>query len=177
MRGSAVFATLLTPERREALSSVQGEYGVGNTGRRSRKWAATGGFAGLAQNHGPGPSAMDQLIFTDEAAHRRGTGAFLTINSVAPTIMAYGTDEQRFPCPDRRRDAALLDRLPGRRRHRLANHRTTAVRDGDDYVVNGQKVWTSGTPTTSQLAVRTNPVFWGKKHRGISVLIGADDLR
>ena len=53
----------------------------------------------------------------------------------------------------------------------LAALRTTAVRDGDDYVINGQKMWTSLIAYADYvwLAVRTNPE--AKKHRGISMLI------
>lgn len=97
------FATLMTPERREALSSVQGEYGVGNVYRETIAQMGRDGWLALGwpkEYGGQGRSAMDQLIFTDEAAIAGAPVPFLTINSVAPTIMAYGTDEQkRFSCP------------------------------------------------------------------------------
>lgn len=59
----------------------------------------------------------------------------------------------------------------------MAALRATAVRDGDDYVVNGQKMWTSLIAYADYvwLAVRTNPE--AKKHRGISMLILADHRR
>ena len=99
---------------------------------------------------------------------------FLTINSVAPTIMAFGTDEQK---------KFFLPKIAAGELHfsigysepgagtDLAALRTTAVRDGDDYVINGQKMWTSLIPYADYvwLAVRTNPE--AKKHRGISMLI------
>lgn len=174
------FATLMTPERREALSSVQGEYGVGNVYRETIAQMGRDGWLALGwpkEYGGQGRSAMDQLIFTDEAAIAGAPVPFLTINSVAPTIMAYGTDEQkRFFLP---RIAAgdlhfsIGYSEPGAGTD-LANLRTTAVRDGDDYVVNGQKMWTSLIQYADYvwLAVRTNPESSGaKKHRGISVLI------
>lgn len=92
------FATLMTPERREALSSVQGEYGVGNVYRETIAQMGRDGWLALGwpkEYGGQGRSAMDQLIFTDEAAIAGAPVPFLTINSVAPTIMAYGTDEQK----------------------------------------------------------------------------------
>jgi alkylation response protein AidB-like acyl-CoA dehydrogenase len=117
---------------------------------------------------------MDQLIFTDEAAIAGAPVPFLTINSVAPTIMAFGTDEQK---------AFYLPRIAAGDIHfaigysepeagtDLANLRTSAVRDGDDYVINGQKMWTSLIQYADYvwLAVRTNTE--AKKHHGISVLI------
>lgn len=130
------FATLMTPERREALSSVQGEYGVGNVYRETIAQMGRDGWLALGwpkEYGGQGRSAMDQLIFTDEAAIAGAPVPFLTINSVAPTIMAYGTDEQkRFFLP---RIAAgdlhfsIGYSEPGAGTD-LANLRTTAVRDG-----------------------------------------------
>ncbi len=103
---------------------------------------------------------------------------FLTINSVAPTIMAFGTDEQK---------KFFLPKIAAGELHfsigysepgagtDLAALRTTAVRDGDDYVINGQKMWTSLIAYADYvwLAVRTNPE--AKKHRGISMLIVPTD--
>ena len=125
---------------------------------------------------GQARSAMDQLIFTDEAAIAGAPVPFLTINSVAPTIMAFGTDEQKSSsAQDRLGRPALLDRLLRAAGTDLAALRTTAVRDGDDYVINGQKMWTSLIQYADYvwLAVRTNPE--AKKHRGISMLIVPTD--
>jgi hypothetical protein len=123
---------------------------------------------------GQARSPMDQLIFTDEAAVAGAPVPFLTINSVAPTIMAFGTDEQKkFYLPKIASGDlhfAIGYSEPGAGTD-LANLRTAAVRDGDDYVVNGQKMWTSLIQYADYvwLAVRTNSE--AKKHRGISVLI------
>ncbi|HZE17152.1 MAG TPA: acyl-CoA dehydrogenase family protein, partial [Mycobacterium sp.] len=123
---------------------------------------------------GQARSAMDQLIFTDEAAIAGAPVPFLTINSVAPTIMAFGSEEQKkFFLP--KIAAGGLHFAIGYSEPSagtdLANLRTTAVRDGDDYIVNGQKMWTSLIQYADYvwLAVRTNTA--AKKHRGISVLI------
>ena len=117
---------------------------------------------------------MDGLIFNDEAAIANVPVPFLTINSVAPTIMAFGTEEQKkFFLPkiaagDLHFSIGYSE--PGAGTD-LAALRTTAVRDGDDYVINGQKMWTSLIAYADYvwLAVRTNPE--AKKHRGISMLI------
>ena len=123
---------------------------------------------------------MDGLIFNDEAAIASVPVPFLTINSVAPTIMAFGTDEQKkFFLPKIAAGElhfAIGYSEPGAGTD-LAALRTTAVRDGDDYVINGQKMWTSLIAYADYvwLAVRTNPE--AKKHRGISMLIVPTDRR
>ena len=171
------FATLITPERREALMSTSGEYGSGNVYRATVAQMGRDGWLALGwptEYGGQARSTMDQLIFTDEAAIAGAPVPFLTINSVAPTIMAYGTDEQKkFYLPKIAAGDlhfAIGYSEPGAGTD-LANLRTAAVRDGDDYIVNGQKMWTSLIQYADYvwLAVRTNTE--AKKHRGISVLI------
>ncbi|MGH3595690.1 MAG: acyl-CoA dehydrogenase family protein [Mycobacterium sp.] len=171
------FATLITPERREALNSTSGEMGSGNVYRETVAQMGRDGWLALGwpkEDGGAARSAMDQLIFTDEAAIAGAPVPFLTINSVAPTIMAFGSEEQKkFFLPKIAAGDlhfAIGYSEPGAGTD-LANLRTTAVRDGDDYVVNGQKMWTSLIQYADYvwLAVRTNAE--AKKHRGISVLI------
>lgn len=171
------FTTLMTPERREALSSTQGEYGTGNVYRETVAQMGKDGWLTLSwpkEYGGQARSAMDQLIFTDEAAIAGAPVPFLTINSVAPTIMAFGTEEQKkFFLPKIAAGElhfAIGYSEPGAGTD-LASLRTTAVRDGDDYVINGQKMWTSLIAYADYvwLAARTNPE--AKKHRGISMLI------
>ncbi|QCH25712.1 acyl-CoA dehydrogenase family protein [Mycobacteroides salmoniphilum] len=173
----AYFDTLLTPERREALASNQGEYGSGNVYRETVEQMGADGWLALGwpqEFGGQDRSVMDQLIFTDEAAIAGAPVPFLTINSVAPTIMHYGSDEQK---------KFFLPKIAAGKLHfsigysepgagtDLASLRTSAVRDGDDYVINGQKMWTSLIEYADYiwLAVRTNTEV--KKHRGISMLI------
>ncbi|KAA0109314.1 acyl-CoA dehydrogenase [Mycolicibacterium sp. P1-5] len=172
------FGRLMTAERQEALMSTSGgEIGTGNVYRETVSQMGKDGWLTLnwpeeygGQNRDP----MDSLIFTDEASIAGAPVPFLTINSVAPTIMAYGTDEQKnFYLPKIASGDlhfAIGYSEPGAGTD-LAALRTAAVRDGDDYVVNGQKMWTSLIQYADYvwLAVRTNPE--AKKHRGISVLI------
>jgi alkylation response protein AidB-like acyl-CoA dehydrogenase len=171
------FTTLMTPERREALtSSGGGEVGTGTAYRDTVAQMGKDGWLTLnwpKEYGGQDRSPMDSLIFTDEAAIAGVPVPFLTINSVAPTIMAFGTEEQK---------KFFLPKIAAGELHfsigysepgagtDLANLRTTAVRDGDDYVINGQKMWTSLIAYADWvwLAVRTNPE--AKKHRGISML-------
>ena len=171
------FSTLMTPERSEALMAVGGEYGTGNAYRETVAQMGRDGWLALGwpkEYGGQARSTMDQLIFTDEAAIAGAPVPFLTINSVAPTIMAFGTEEQKkFYLPkiangDLHFSIGYSEPEAGTD---LANLRTSAVRDGDDYVINGQKMWTSLIQYADYvwLAVRTNAE--AKKHRGISMLI------
>ncbi|AOD21767.1 acyl-CoA dehydrogenase [Rhodococcus sp. p52] len=177
----AYFAQIMTPERREALAATTGEYGSGNVYREGVQQMGKDGWLTLGwpeEYGGQNRSAMDQLIFTDEAAIAGAPVPFLTIDSVAPTIMHYGTDEQKeFFLP--RISAGELHfsigySEPGAGTD-LASLRTTAVRDGDEWVINGQKMWTSLIAYADYvwLAARTNPDV--KKHKGISVFIVPTD--
>ncbi|WLP89244.1 acyl-CoA dehydrogenase family protein [Gordonia sp. NB41Y] len=181
------FAGLMTDERRAALSGGDGELGEGDAYRDVVRQMGADGWLALGwpeEFGGQNRSMMDQLIFTDEAAIAGAPVPFLTINSVAPTIMAYGTDEQK---------AFFLPKIAAGELHfsigysepgagtDLAALRTTAIRDGDEYVINGQKMWTSLVPYADYiwLACRTDPAALTaegkaagvKKHHGISVLI------
>ena len=171
------FAGLMTPERREALMATTGEYGSGDVYRQTVSQMGRDGWLALGwprEYGGQARSTMDQLIFTDEAAIAGAPVPFLTINSVAPTIMAYGTEEQKkqflpgIAAGDIHFSIGYSE--PGAGTD-LAALRTSAVRDGEDYVINGQKMWTSLIQYADYvwLAVRTNTE--AKKHRGISVLI------
>src|ERR1700751_2322797 len=173
----AYFTKLMPPERAEALASNDGEMGRGNVYRETVAQMGKDGWLTLSwpkEFGGQARPPIDGLIFNDEAAIANVPVPFLTINSVAPTIMAFGTDEQKKFFLPKIASGVLHFSIgysePGAGTD-LANLRTTAVRDGDDYVINGQKMWTSLIAYADWvwLAVRTNPE--AKKHRGISMLI------
>src|SRR3954452_20262948 len=127
---------------------------------------------------GKGRPLVEQLIFVEES-HRAGVPLpLLTLNSVGPTIVAMGSDEQkqRF-LPDILKGEihfAIGYTEPGAGTD-LAGLQTRAVLDGDEFVINGQKVFTSVTNYADYvwLAVRTDPD--APKHKGISVLIVPTD--
>jgi alkylation response protein AidB-like acyl-CoA dehydrogenase len=175
------FAALMTPERVEGLATTTGEYGARDVYRETVRQMGHDGWLSLgwpAEYGGRAGSAMDQLIFSDEAARAGAPVPFLTINTVAPTIMMFGTDNQkRFFLPKIAAGEVHFSigySEPGAGTD-LASLRTKAVRDGDEYLINGQKMWTSLIAYADYvwLAVRTNPE--AKKHRGISVLIVPTD--
>jgi len=173
------FAALMTPERREGLhprAGAEGDYGDGEAYRDTVAQLGADGWLVLnwpVEHGGQGRGALEQLIFTEEAARAGVPVPFLTLNTVGPTIMRFGTPQQR---------AHFLPRIAAGRLHfsigysepeagtDLAALRTRADRDGDDYVVNGQKLWTSLIQYADYvwLACRTAPD--APKHRGLSVL-------
>jgi alkylation response protein AidB-like acyl-CoA dehydrogenase len=175
------FRTLMTPERRAALAIPDSDYGDGATYKEIVRQMGMDGWLTLAwpeEYGGRGGSTLDQLIFTDEAAIAGAPVPFLTINTVGPTIMRFGTPEQR---------AFYLPKIAAGEIHfsigysepdagtDLASLRTRAEREGDEYVVNGQKMWTSLIQHADYvwLACRTDPD--AQKHRGLSILIVPTD--
>lgn len=123
---------------------------------------------------GHGFGDVEQQIFANEAMRADVPLPGVTLQTVGPTLQVYGTDEQKrkflpailagevhfaigYSEPEAGTDLAAL--------------RTTAVRDGDEYVVNGQKIFTTGGHDADYiwLAVRTGSA--DSRHRGISILI------
>jgi 3-oxocholest-4-en-26-oyl-CoA dehydrogenase alpha subunit len=177
----AYFAGLMTPELRAGLANAAGEYGGGHAYRQIVRQLGRDGWLVLGwptEYGGRGGSMIDQLIFTDEAAIAHVPVPFLTLNSVGPTIMKFGTPEQK---------AQYLPRIAAGEIHfsigysepeagtDLASLRTRAVRDGDEYVVNGQKMWTSLIQYADYvwLACRTDSE--APRHKGLSILIVPTD--
>lgn len=175
------FAKLMTPERRESLTTTEGEYGDGKAYKETVRQMGKDGWLGIGwptEYGGQNRSMMEQLIFTDEASIAGAPVPFLTINTVGPTIMTYGTEEQK-------RD--LLPRIVRGEVHfsigysepeagtDLASLKTRAVRHGDTYVINGQKMWTSLIQYADYvwLACRTDPDV--KKHKGLSIFFVPTD--
>jgi alkylation response protein AidB-like acyl-CoA dehydrogenase len=124
---------------------------------------------------GQGRGPVEQLIFFEEAERARVPLPVIALNTVGPTLMRFGSQEQKdFFLPKILK--AEIDFAIGYTEPEagtdLASLRTRAVRDGDDYVVNGNKIFTSGADECEYvwLAARTDPDA-PKKHHGISILI------
>jgi hypothetical protein len=169
---------LLTPEVEEDLRKGEG---VGQISKDVWKKMASDGYAGVGwpkEWGGRGLTPIEQFVFFDESMRAGAPVPMLTINSVAPTIMRFGSEEQKqfyvpkilkgeihfaigYTEPDAGTDLASL--------------KTKAIRDGDEYVINGQKVFTSLASGADYiwLAVRTNQEV--KKHKGISIIIVPTD--
>ena len=168
------YAKLLTPEVEAELAQ---SHGIGPTVRRIVRQMAEDGWLGIGwptEYGGQGRSAIEQFIFFDESMRSGAPVPMLTINTVGPTIMDFGTPAQK--------DFFLPKILAGEIHFcigytepnagtDLAALTTKAVRDGDEYVINGAKIFTSlaGDADYIWLATRTDPE--APKHKGISMFI------
>lgn len=125
---------------------------------------------------GRNATVIQQFVYLEELSRRRIYHSFNPqgVNIVGASLLSFGSDEQkrRWAVPILRAEiTASLGMSEPSAGSDLASLRTRAVRDGDHFVVNGQKVWTSGAHDADVLLtfVRTNPDV--PKHKGISVLI------
>lgn len=123
---------------------------------------------------GGGASHMKQLVYNEEMAYAQAPVGNMGIAWVGPSLMLYGTEEQKRTFIPRIAQAqdwwCTLYSEPGAGSD-LAALQTRAVRDGDDYVINGQKIWTSGGHLADWgwLAARTDPD--APKHKGITMFM------
>ena len=167
------YARILTPDVVRELEVP----GITPTHKRIARQMGADGWLGIGwpkEWGGQGRSAIEQFIFFDESMRSGAPVPMLTINTVGPTIMNFGTDEQKeFFLPK-----ILAGEIhfcigysePGAGTD-LAALQTRGVVDGDELVINGQKIFTSlaGDADYCWLAVRTNPD--ASKHKGISMVI------
>ena len=168
------FATLLPEaERREVAEQGAG----GPRFREVVRMLGRDGWLGVGwprEYGGRGLGAEEQFVFYDEIQRAGVPFPLVTINTVGPALMAHGTDEQK--------QAYLPGMLSGdivfaigytepEAGTDLAALTTRAVREGDELVVDGAKVFTTGGNTADYvwLACRTDPD--APKHRGISIVI------
>ena len=197
MKGTQEVRTVLGPEQIQFLEDLRGYLDkldfelvesarAENTedpmqprehGRRFLQQLGSDGWLGVSwpkEYGGQGRSAIEQWLFAEELYNRRLPNGLLTLNAIGPTLMLMGSEQQKaeylpriltgelefaigYSEPDAGSDLAAL--------------RTRAVRDGDEYVVNGQKIWTTGAGVATHfwLAVRTGTQ--DDRHRGLSLFI------
>lgn len=170
----ATLERVMTAERRAAISAqIEGGPAV----RECIRALAAAGLLGVGwpkEFGGRGFSAIEQFIFAEEARRVNAPIPLVTLNTVGPTLMQCGSTEQKQqflpPILDGSVEFAIGYSEPEAGSD-LASLRTTAVRDGDDYLINGQKMFTSGAAYADYvwLAARTDPN--AKKHKGISIFI------
>ena len=174
----ATLERVMTPER---TAAIDGRIEGGPAVRDCIRALAAANLLGVGwpkEYGGRGFSAIEQFIFSEEARRVNAPIPLVTLNTVGPTLMQCGTEEQKqkfLPAIlDGSVEFAIGYSEPGAGSD-LASLRTTAVRDGSgldaDYVINGQKMFTSGAAYADYvwLAARTDPD--AKKHKGISIFI------
>ncbi|MGY5115128.1 acyl-CoA dehydrogenase family protein [Streptomyces sp. 900105755] len=127
---------------------------------------------------GQGRGADEQFVFFDEAYRAGAPVSMVTLNTVGPTLMKYGSAEQkaRFLPGILRGDLVFaIGYSEPSAGTDLAALRTRAVRDGEGWRIDGQKIFTSGAQHADWiwLACRTDPE--APRHRGISILLVPTD--
>jgi alkylation response protein AidB-like acyl-CoA dehydrogenase len=167
------FTRLIKPAYREELRNAEGGdlykdliRQQGKDGMLAVGWPEEYGGRGLSQS--------EQLIRFEEALLAGAPTPFVTLNTVGPALMDHGTEEQK---------QRFLPGIAGGETHfaigytepsagtDLASLKTSAVKQGDHYLVNGNKVYTSAAEVADYifLAARTDPE--APKHKGISILV------
>ncbi|MEV6727300.1 MULTISPECIES: acyl-CoA dehydrogenase family protein [unclassified Streptomyces] len=127
---------------------------------------------------GQGRGPDEQFVFFDEAYRAGAPVSMVTLNTVGPTLMKYGTPEQNdyfLPRILRGETVFAIGYSEPEAGTDLASLRTRAVRDGADWVVDGQKIFTSNAQNADWiwLACRTDP--GAPKHKGISIILVPTD--
>ena len=167
------FEKLMTPEARAEVSGMEG----GQKYRDMIRQIGKDGWLGVGwpkEFGGGGMTMVEQMIFLEEQRRSGAPFPFVTVSTVGPALMDFGTEEQK---------AEFLPRILAGECHfsigysepnagtDLASLSTAAVQDGDDWVINGTKMFTSGATDTDYiwLAARTDPD--AKKHKGITMFI------
>jgi alkylation response protein AidB-like acyl-CoA dehydrogenase len=173
------FEDLMTPERRAALTG--GEAG-GDAYREVVRQMGRDGWLGIgwpAEWGGQGRTPIEQYVFYDEANRAGAPLPLVTLNTVGPTLMRFGSEDQKRSFLPKILAGELHFAIgysePGAGTD-LASLRTRAVRDGEEYVINGQKIWTTGGHDADWvwLACRTDPD--APKHKGISMILVPTDV-
>ncbi len=173
------FAKMMTPELVEELRS-DGE-GGGPRFREAMRRMGRDGLLGVGwprEHGGQGRTPIEQFIFADEIQTAGFPLPFLTLNTVGPTLREYATEAQKADFLPKILAGEIFFAIgysePGAGTD-LASLQTAAVRDGDEWVINGQKMWTSlaGYADYIWLAARTDPDR--PKHAGLSMFLVPTD--
>lgn len=168
----AYFAELMTPEICDQIRGVEG----GELYKSLIRQMGQDGWLALGwpkEYGGQGATTTEQLMFFEEALLASAPIPFVTLNTVGPALMDYGTEEAKqkylpgiaagelhfaigYTEPNAGTDLAALN--------------TTAVKDGDHYIINGTKVFTSAAESADYiwLATRTTP---DSRHKGITMFM------
>lgn len=169
----------LTPELRAEVEREQ--YAIGPLGKKFVRLMGQLGWLGIGwpkEYGGQGRGAIDQWLFLEEMASENLPTSGLTLNSVGPTLMRVGSEQQKrqyLPKILAGEIEFAVGYTEPNAGSDLASLQTRAVREGDSYIINGQKIYTSAAHHSTHiwLLARTDPK--APKHRGISIFIVPND--
>ncbi|GIW16750.1 MAG: acyl-CoA dehydrogenase [Tepidiforma sp.] len=163
--------------RQEVRAFIRAELPKVREGESFTKKLAAKGWLTMSwpkEYGGQGAPHLRQLVYNEEMAYHRAPGQTMGADRVGPTLILFGTEEQKaqFLPAIVRDDITWCQGFsePGSGSD-LASLQTRAVRDGDCWVINGQKIWTSNAQRADYmiLLARTDPD--APKHRGITYFL------
>jgi alkylation response protein AidB-like acyl-CoA dehydrogenase len=175
------YARLFTPDLRRRLDEEWDELGgpafreaMGRMGRDG--WLALGWPESYG---GQGRGPVEQLIFWDETYRARAPLPLITVNTVGPMLMQWGTEAQKDELLPRIRNGEILVGIgytePSAGTD-LASLSTRAVRDGDEWVINGQKVYTTHAQDAEYIWLAARTDAEAPRHQGISIILVPTDV-
>lgn len=173
---------IMTPELVEEFKEPEYAEGGGPLHRKMLAKMGADGWIGVSwpkEWGGREWTALEQYIFTEEVIRAGFHYPFLTTEAIAPVLMEHATETVRDEVvPGIRRGEVVIaigysEPSAGTD---LASLKTRAERDGDDWIINGQKIWTSlgNFADYVWLAARTNPEA-EKKHKGLTMFLVPTD--
>jgi len=170
------YQRLFTPELRSAMDAEWDECG-GPVFRKVVGRMGADGWLGIGwpkEFGGQGRTPLEQFIFWDETYRARAPLPVIAVNTIGPTLMQFGTEQQKaelLPKIIRGEMFFAIGYTEPDAGTDLASLKTRAVRDGDEYVIDGQKLFTTHVHDAEYvwLAVRTDPE--APKHKGISIIL------
>ena len=174
----AFFDDKLTPDMREASDLTSGVFAEMEIGRRWHKALYEQGWIAQAwpvEHGGTAWSPMQRYIYDSEAGASGAPRLFsMGLRMVGPVIMKFGTDEQKnyyLPRICSGDDTWCQGYSEPGSGSDLASLQTRAIVDGDDYVVNGTKIWTTGAQFADRMFCLVRTSTEGKKQEGISFIL------
>ncbi|WP_406284813.1 acyl-CoA dehydrogenase family protein [Embleya sp. NBC_00896] len=169
------FTRLITPDVRAELDR-EGEAG-GATTRRVRRQLGSDGWLGIGwplEYGGQGKGPEMQFIFFDEAYRAGAPVSMVTLNTVGPTLMKFGTEAQKSYYLPKILAGEIIFAIgysePSAGTD-LASLRTRAVREGDEWVINGQKIFTSTAQGADWIWLACRTDVDAPKHKGITMIL------
>ncbi len=168
---------LMTPELTSELAAAMTTEEGGDRYKQVVRQIGADGWLGIGWPKaygGRGLGAIEQHIFFEEAMRARAPVPLLALNTVGPALMQFGSDEQKarfLPAILRGEMHMCIGYTEPEAGTDLASLKTRAVRDGDEYVINGQKLFTTQANMADYvwLATRTDPDV--PKHKGITIFL------
>ncbi|NRA02035.1 MAG: acyl-CoA dehydrogenase family protein [Myxococcales bacterium] len=176
----AYYRELFTPELSRAFDAEREEMG-GPVFREIVRRMGADGWLGIGwpkKYGGQDRTPIEQFIFWDETYRARAPLHIIPVNTIGPTLMQYGSEDQKARYLPRILSGELMFGVGYTEPNAgtdLASLQTRAVRDGDEFVINGQKVFTTHAQVADYiwLAARTDPD--APKHKGISIFLVPTD--